>query len=753
MAFKKTAEGRVFFQNLTKEQEPENTQRAQTNPQQKSAAQSPQLRTAPAQSGGAANQSQTQFQIIALLKTLNAKLQNTQAERDSMKKQMARYESLITKLEEKANRTQDAYATLSKSVKSKDQEILEQARRSEQIAQEAMSELEEARKLILDLEEKSELSQKQLQSHAAQRKKIEAALAERKAEYDSFQKKLSDYSLTNKNLTKRLNHTEEKQEAISLQLSNTESKQEMLDRKLEKTVQERGRMLRKVERIEEAVMQTRDALNAKAMVLLANQTNAEGALAMPASLDNMDEDSVQALLRAQADAAQKSEQEQMLPWWKKPININPVSAASFAILAILAGWMISQIQKPALTDLENFERFDMSASQQGTAPPPPAATQGEEPGMLSSIGQSSLDQITEMRNQAESFVSGLMEEEPAPPASNPANETQDTAPATQPQEQPQPEQAEPEQTDAQAAQTEAPAAATASVNDDIGTLDINDTETLMKMMDENPERVAQELNAIEPSTIPAPIKVQEEARAAAAENIAEANIDAIPSTFADNPDRYNKTDPNLPEPVQKIEAQALEGNANAQHDLAAIYTAGHGGVAQDYERAAYWFEKSARGGVANAAYNLAVLYHQGLGLKTDLPRAVQWYQAAAAMNHPEAQYNLGIAHIEGVGVEYDPFKAAAYFENAADNGVLEAAYNLGLIYENGLMGEPQPDKAIMWYKIAADAGSPEAKTALQQLAKGLEIPLAEVNRLAETMKVAEGRQADPKENQDAKIKF
>jgi TPR repeat protein len=183
--------------------------------------------------------------------------------------------------------------------------------------------------------------------------------------------------------------------------------------------------------------------------------------------------------------------------------------------------------------------------------------------------------------------------------------------------------------------------------------------------------------------------------------------------------------------VKTIETQAFDGVPEAQHDLAAIYTAGHAGVKQDFKRAFFWFEQAANAGVANAAYNLGVLYHQGLGTKADLRKAIEWYTKAADLGHPEAQYNLGIAYIEGVGVDYDPFKANGYFEKAANQGIMEAAYNLGLIYENGLLGKPQPDKALVWYKNAADKGSPEAKAALEQLAKTMNVKIEDINKLVD----------------------
>jgi TPR repeat protein len=319
-------------------------------------------------------------------------------------------------------------------------------------------------------------------------------------------------------------------------------------------------------------------------------------------------------------------------------------------------------------------------------------------------------------------------------------------------------------------QTENPLAAIteADPSDDIG-IDITDQVTLQKMLEEDPDALAAELNKLEPSDVAAePETVLQEPAAPAAEEIKTASLPPAEETAPEltptpettapadiTPEAapaapvYKKSDvdvrslinpdSNLPESVKRIEERAFDGMPEAQHDLAAIYTAGHGNVKQNYERALFWFEQAANAGVSNAAYNLGVLNHQGLGTAPDLAKAIDWYTRAADLGHPEAQYNLGIAYIEGVGVSYDPFKANAYFEKAAAQGIMEAAYNLGLIYENGLLGKPQPEEALVWYKNAADKGSPEAKAALEQLAKTLNIGVDEINEMVED--VRQGREA------------
>ncbi len=197
-----------------------------------------------------------------------------------------------------------------------------------------------------------------------------------------------------------------------------------------------------------------------------------------------------------------------------------------------------------------------------------------------------------------------------------------------------------------------------------------------------------------------------------------------------------KIDKSLPKSIAAIEERAFTGDAFAQHDLAAIYTAGHAGIKIDYAKAAKWFEEASHNGSSNAQYNLGVLYHQGLGVRKDTSKAIELYRVAASNNHPEALYNLAIAYVEGVGVEYNPQIAATYFERSADGGVVEAAYNLGLLQENGLLGESQPDEAVFWYKIAADKGNKDAAISLADLKKKLSMTDEDVSRLTQKIAVS-----------------
>src|SRR5262249_24532103 len=53
------------------------------------------------------------------------------------------------------------------------------------------------------------------------------------------------------------------------------------------------------------------------------------------------------------------------------------------------------------------------------------------------------------------------------------------------------------------------------------------------------------------------------------------------------------------------------------------------GVAPDYAAAAQWYRRAAERGYSPAAYNLGVLYENGLGVAKDPKEAAQWYSRAS----------------------------------------------------------------------------------------------------------------------------
>lgn len=613
-------------------------------------------------------------------------------------------------------------------------QISDKLKRSEAERYELLSELREYRKTLKEIEEKSENSEKayltienrlktkgSVDTEAVQRQaKFEKAL---KATEDKLVKTIAGQAV----IDKRLKDTEDKQTAIDQRLDQSLAEQTKLTRQLEITSQDKSRLVRKLERLEEMVTDTRDSLQAKAMVLLTDQsTSAQAALKAPAwgkgspDVSALDHNDGSFLGRV--------------------LNFQTVGMTAMIVAALLGGWSLNQMQQPKVPQIAVLENGDLARLNIDENRWEPVVQDGEllPSSKISDVNKLEKQKITE-RLLAEVDANTQQAEQPV----------EEPAAAVEPQ----------------AGEAEATVEEVAIVPDETpqDVLDYSDDQ-LIEALEQDPEGLATKLNDIEPTATDAQQPVQEETPVMAEPQITAPmkNFDKV--AFKQDPkikktveaervttpiETRIKPDAKLPDVVRSIEQQAFAGNAEAQHDLAAIYTAGHGGVEQNFDRAAFWFREAADNGIGNARYNLGVLYHQGLGRERNLDRALYWYREAAKVDHAEAQYNLGIAHIEGIGTDYDPRLAAAFFERAANNGIMEAAYNLGLIYENGLLGEAKPDEALLWYKIAADQGSPDAKSAMSTLAKNLQIDMNDVNKLVGRMqeinKSVKGRVAGPQE--------
>ena len=496
-----------------------------------------------------------------------------------------------------------------------------------------------------------------------------------------------DYAVQMQKIEKAVLLAERIEEAIN--------QQNRLGRRIEQITQDKARMLRKLERIEEAVVETQTILNAKSLVLTSDQHRA--------------------INDPSARIPRPANDQQESLWQSTTLRRLGSTTAVFVLIAALSWGVYQSIPQSrfATPNTRNVTAENLLATPPFAAPP--AAENATDAQVLADSYGESL-----YTDDVETAVENLIAPEPVPDV---APQVAVTMPMIAPPV---------------AAPLTAPAVAPVE-----NILSRSDDE-LVAMLNKDPEALAAALNNISPGVSampqgidntshgidntpqgvetapPAPV-IETPVSAPAIAAVKEAGIDDFLAAQKDSRALSQRIQPdlNLPTAMKQVEEKAFQGIPEAQHDLAALYTAGQNGVKTDFARAALWFEEAALNNIPNARYNLGVLYHQGLGVTQDTAKAINWYKAAAAQNHPEAQYNLGIAYIEGVGTEYSPQNAASNFENAARSGILEASYNLGLIYENGLLGSPQIEDAIYWYNRAAIQGSPEGKAALNQLAKNM----------------------------------
>lgn len=739
MGFKKTSEGRVFFKNADNDDLPS-------------------IRSTQPIKDPVMPSDTVQMQTLLLLKSLNTKLKSSKAEGTSFKKQLAQYKATIKTLEDKTTAQESNYIDLEQKVANKQNEASKKTGRVEESVKNTLKKIEEAKNLVKELERKSENSDnslKTLKEEIEQQKSKDSALLKRQKSLETNQKsqgeKMVDNVAAYVALTKRVSETETRNEALDNKIEETTSDYLKLDRKIDKAIEDRNRILRKVDRIEQAVLETRDALNAKAMVLLTDQGAVAG-VNMPQVTDEVLQTDPSVLQR-------RLQEENSLPWWRKSVRIQGTSLGLMMVVVLLFGWILSEVRQPSLTSPINRTEVSPPTISLHT---PSTHTDQESDEYSQSTHNSNddyryTDEKLNNNNTGDSSyvnaygVKPVIQEDSYGNGLN--NNTSDKVYARE-------ETAE--EIYEKAIKT---AAENTPTNDRYGitihkgynsdditatsqgngqtldnkeTLDVYNDAQMAEAFDKNPDRVAQSLNQIEPQSLTTQDKY--DAPQPGLNNpiippVTDSAKIQNASPYAPNEEYINKLkqrikpDANLTDIAKKIENKAFAGVPEAQHDMGAIYVAGHGKIAQNLDRAILWFNEAADNGIANAKYNLGVLHHQGLGVNKNITHAMELYEDAAELGHPEAQYNLGIAHIEGIGVAYSPKRAAYFFKMAANKKVTEAAYNLGLIYENGLLGETRPEDALLWYKEAADQGSPEAQSALDQLAASLGIGINEVNRI------------------------
>lgn len=80
---------------------------------------------------------------------------------------------------------------------------------------------------------------------------------------------------------------------------------------------------------------------------------------------------------------------------------------------------------------------------------------------------------------------------------------------------------------------------------------------------------------------------------------------------------------------------AIEGNAEAQHNLGVMHFFGDG-VTQSHAEALKWWHKAAAQGYAESQFSIGAAYAQGYGVHRDSALADKWLSLSAANGDPNA---------------------------------------------------------------------------------------------------------------------
>ena len=161
-----------------------------------------------------------------------------------------------------------------------------------------------------------------------------------------------------------------------------------------------------------------------------------------------------------------------------------------------------------------------------------------------------------------------------------------------------------------------------------------------------------------------------------------------------------------------------DDNAAAQNRLATYYFQGRL-VDQHHRKAAMWFQKAAKHGLAEAQHNLGIMYSKGLGVDRNYKRAANWLYKAAKQGQAKAQYNLAVMYLQGLGVAKDPKKAAALLRKAAKKDDAKSQYLLGVLYTQGTGVKKSYIKGYAWLTVAERRGVAEASKIKQVILRSM----------------------------------
>jgi TPR repeat protein len=175
--------------------------------------------------------------------------------------------------------------------------------------------------------------------------------------------------------------------------------------------------------------------------------------------------------------------------------------------------------------------------------------------------------------------------------------------------------------------------------------------------------------------------------------------------------------------LSALQYAAEGGHPIAQWRLGRMYADGNG-VDRDDLRAFEYFSRIANQHaedspsapqaqiVANAFVALGRYYRDGIPntrVKSDRERAREMFHYAASyFGNADAQYNLARMYLDGVGNQRDPKYAARWLSQAAQKGQFQAQALLGQMLFNGDVLPRQAARGLMWLALARDnAGADE----------------------------------------------
>lgn len=154
------------------------------------------------------------------------------------------------------------------------------------------------------------------------------------------------------------------------------------------------------------------------------------------------------------------------------------------------------------------------------------------------------------------------------------------------------------------------------------------------------------------------------------------------------------------------EKAAENGNAEAMARLSDFYIFGEGGRPKDYNKAMEWIKKSVALGDPYGYSNMGYMYCYGLGVSKNYDEAIKWFRKAADLNNEWGLCQMGHVYYSGYGKDKNYTEALKWYRKAADlGGDGGGMFHCGIVYYNGGNGVTKDLKeAFNWFKKSAEKG-------------------------------------------------
>lgn len=126
--------------------------------------------------------------------------------------------------------------------------------------------------------------------------------------------------------------------------------------------------------------------------------------------------------------------------------------------------------------------------------------------------------------------------------------------------------------------------------------------------------------------------------------------------------------------LDQLELSAIQNDPYALFEVGLIYCDGDV-VVKDYKKCNSYWERAAKLGHRDSAYNVGINYDTGKGEK-NIEKAIEYYKLASDRNEGKASYNLGIIYENKDSNYYDLNLSKIYFRKALEQGVDQARIKL-----------------------------------------------------------------------------